>query len=148
MGLGQEVTALSKPKKGTAAKAATTETTEKPAPTESGSQAVTPPKAKKAARAPKTSWVEEGGRRPTKARTAPKAPASDKAPKAAPADDPREDLVVFAFRLTQAEREAIHEAAGPAKASRFVRAVALAAARKDMAAIKTAIADNQGPAGA
>ncbi len=41
---------------------------------------------------------------------------------------PAEDLVVFAFRLTPGEREIIHKAAGPAGASRFVRAVAIAAA--------------------
>ena len=42
-----------------------------------------------------------------------------------------EGLVVFAFRLTPTERDLIHKAAGPAKASRFVRAVALAAASGD-----------------
>src|SRR5229473_2667849 len=45
-----------------------------------------------------------------------------------------EELVVFAFRLT-AERELIHKAAGPARASRFVRAVALAAAGGDEEAL-------------
>ena len=44
---------------------------------------------------------------------------------------PKEDLVVFAFRLTQEERALIHKAAGPAKASRFVRALATAASRAD-----------------
>ena len=33
---------------------------------------------------------------------------------------PVEDLVVFAFRLTAAERDAIHKAAGPANASKFM----------------------------
>ena len=46
-----------------------------------------------------------------------------------------EELVVFAFRLTNAERELIHKAAGPAKASRFVRAVAIAAASGDEEAV-------------
>jgi hypothetical protein len=41
----------------------------------------------------------------------------------------KEGLVVFAFRLTAAERELLHKAAGPAKASRFVRTLAVAAAR-------------------
>jgi hypothetical protein len=54
-------------------------------------------------------------------------------------DKPAE-LVVFALRLTQAEREEIHAATGPGKASRFARTVILAAARRDMAAIKTAMA--------
>jgi hypothetical protein len=48
---------------------------------------------------------------------------------------PREDLCVFAFRLTEAERDAIHKAAGPAKASGFVRRLAVAAARGDEAAV-------------
>jgi len=48
----------------------------------------------------------------------------------------REDLCVFAFRLTPEERDAIHKAAGPAKASKFVRALAVAAARNDAAAVK------------
>ena len=50
--------------------------------------------------------------------------------------EPKEDLVVFAFRLTAAERELLHEAAGPAKASRFVRTLAVAAARGDKARIE------------
>ena len=49
---------------------------------------------------------------------------------------PREELCVFAFRLTEAERDAIHKAAGPAKASKFARAVLVAAATKDEAAVK------------
>ena len=44
-------------------------------------------------------------------------------------DEPKEELVVFAFRLTAEERELLHKAAGPAKASRFVRTLAVAAAR-------------------
>ena len=46
------------------------------------------------------------------------------------------DLCVFAFRLTEEERDAIHQAAGPAKASKFVRTLAVAAARNDEAAVK------------
>jgi hypothetical protein len=49
---------------------------------------------------------------------------------------PREDLCVFAFRLTEEERNAIHKAAGPAKASKFVRTLAVAAARNDESAVK------------
>ncbi len=44
---------------------------------------------------------------------------------------PREELVVFAFRLTQAERDLIHKAAGPGKASKFVRTLTVAASKKD-----------------
>ena len=42
-----------------------------------------------------------------------------------------ENLCVFAFRLTAAERDAIHTTAGPANASRFIRKVAAAFARED-----------------
>ena len=49
---------------------------------------------------------------------------------------PKEDLVVFAFRLTPAERDLIHKAAGPAKASRFVRALCLHAARGDVDTVR------------
>ncbi len=48
-----------------------------------------------------------------------------------------EKLVVFAFRLTRAERDLIHAAAGSAKASRFVRKLAVAAASNDDATVKT-----------
>ena len=48
----------------------------------------------------------------------------------------KEELVVFAFRLTPEERELLHKAAGPAKASRFVRTLAVAAARGDKARIE------------
>ena len=59
---------------------------------------------------------------------------------ATPRTDTREELCVFAFRLTEAERDAIHKAAGPAKASRFARTLLVAAARKDMSAIKEIVA--------
>jgi len=49
---------------------------------------------------------------------------------------PREKLCVFAFRLTAEERDAIHKAAGPAKASQFARTLLVAAARNDEAAVK------------
>jgi hypothetical protein len=49
---------------------------------------------------------------------------------------PREELCVFAFRLTAEERDAIHKAAGPAKASRFARTLLVAAARNDAGAVK------------
>jgi hypothetical protein len=52
------------------------------------------------------------------------------------AKTPREDLCVFAFRLTAEERDAIHKAAGPAKASKFARTLLVAAARNDESAVK------------
>jgi hypothetical protein len=48
-----------------------------------------------------------------------------------PEAEPKEDLVVFAFRLKVHERDLIHKAAGAAKASRFVRALTVAAAMGD-----------------
>ena len=49
------------------------------------------------------------------------------------------DLVVFAFRLKKEERDAIHKAAGPAGASRFVRALAVAAAAQDETSVRRLI---------
>ncbi len=57
------------------------------------------------------------------------APAADQAP--AQRDDSGE-ICVFAIRLRRSERDEIHAAAGSAKASSFVRGLALAAARGDM----------------
>jgi hypothetical protein len=48
---------------------------------------------------------------------------------------PKEELVVFAFRLRPEERDLIHRAAGAAKASRFVRALSVAASRGDEKAV-------------
>lgn len=53
----------------------------------------------------------------------------------APQPDDAEELVVFAFRLSRAERDLIHAAAGSAKASKFVRTLAVAAARGDGPAV-------------
>ncbi len=52
---------------------------------------------------------------------------------------PKEDLVVFAFRLTEAERDAIHKTAGPARASSFIRRVGAAFAAEDEAAFRAAV---------
>jgi hypothetical protein len=49
---------------------------------------------------------------------------------------PHEPQVVFAFRLTRSDRERIHDAAGAGKATRFVRAAALAAAADDTKAFQ------------
>ena len=60
--------------------------------------------------------------------------------KAAKKREPKEEnLVVFAFRLTESERKSIHDAAGPGGASRFVRTIAVAAANEDEAAIRGVI---------
>ena len=47
-----------------------------------------------------------------------------------------ENPVVFAFRLREADRTRIHEAAGSGKATRFVRTAALAAANGDTKAFE------------
>jgi hypothetical protein len=52
---------------------------------------------------------------------------------------PREDLVVFAFRLTAQERDQIHKAAGPGKASKFVRALTTLAARGDVKTVSAMV---------
>jgi hypothetical protein len=73
------------------------------------------------------------GARPAKGTKAtPTAPAQAEV---AQQPDDAEELVVFAFRLSRAERDLIHAAAGSAKASRFVRTLAVAAARGDGPAV-------------
>ena len=62
-----------------------------------------------------------------------------KTPKPKKERAPKEDLVVFAFRLTEAERKKIHATAGPAKASRFIRSVAAAFAAEDESAFKAVV---------
>ena len=57
---------------------------------------------------------------------------------------PKEDLVVFAFRLTEAERAAIHKTAGPANASRFIRRVAGAFANEDVSAFRSVVKEVAG----
>jgi hypothetical protein len=84
------------------------------------------------------------GRKKAKARTAARPRA--KKPTAMPKARAAENLVVFAFRLTAEERDVIHDAAGPAKASRFVRAVALAAARRDVQALQSILLETQAAA--
>ena len=53
---------------------------------------------------------------------------------------PAEPMVVFAFRLSEADRTRIHEAAGSGKATRFVRTAALAAANGDTKAFEELVA--------
>ena len=59
-------------------------------------------------------------------------PSTNQEEKVAVVDgESKEELVVFAFRLTAAERELLHKAAGPAKASRWIRTLAIAVAQGD-----------------
>ena len=69
---------------------------------------------------------------------------AESAPRAETAPTQPEDsqgLVVFAFRLTRAERDLIHKAAGAAKASQLVKGAALAAATKDVDAFRAIITE-------
>ena len=83
--------------------------------------------------------------RPTRdaAEPGPTSPADATQPGVAPAitEKTEEELVVFAFRLTRAERDLIHAAAGSARASRFVRGLAVAAARGDVPTIEALVAE-------
>ena len=67
-------------------------------------------------------------------------PKASKEPKPKKEKAPKEPLVVFAFRLSEADRDRIHKAAGPAKATKFVRAAALAAASQDSKAFEELVA--------
>ena len=70
---------------------------------------------------------------PAKGRTKKQAnPSTNQEEKKATSNgESKEELVVFAFRLTAAERELLHKAAGPAKASKWIRTLAVAAASGD-----------------
>lgn len=70
-----------------------------------------------------------------------KATKKSKAAKPRKERAPKEELVVFAFRLSPTERDAIHKTAGPARASRFIRAVAAAFAAEDDAAFRVILKD-------
>jgi hypothetical protein len=114
-----------------AAKASSGKTTTKPKATPTADEAATVTKA-----TTPTTPADEGpaGQKPTEP-TPPAAPRDE----AQPEPDDSAEVVVFAFRLTRAERDTIHAAAGSARASKFVRAVALAAARRDTTALQAAI---------
>lgn len=82
----------------------------------------------------------------TKKTTRARKPAAEKPAAETKTKSPREELCVFAFRLTEAERDAIHKAAGPSKASKFARAVLVAAATKDEAAVRAIMKEVQAEA--
>jgi hypothetical protein len=54
---------------------------------------------------------------------------------------PKEELVVFALRMTEPERVALHKAAGPANASRVMRAVAGAFVAEDRVVFERIVED-------
>ena len=76
----------------------------------------------------KTTAAPKSGRKGGVGGSTPAAPTVEK-------PSVEEDLVVFAFRLTPKERDLIHAAAGPAKASKYVRTLAVAAANGDEALV-------------
>jgi len=87
----------------------------------------------------------EGTAAPVKTKKAAKAarPKKEKALKTKEAKPKRENVenpVVFAFRLSEADRTRIHEAAGSAKASQFVLAATMAAVAGDVEAFKQVVA--------
>jgi hypothetical protein len=54
---------------------------------------------------------------------------------------PKEDLMTFAFRMTKTESTALHKAAGPANASRVMRALAGAFVAEDRAVFESIVED-------
>lgn len=90
------------------------------------------------ATAPKVEAPKKGKAK-SKAEAAPKKTVETKAAAPEQPTGNGEPLVVFAFRLTRAERDLIHAAVGSGKASRFVRGLAIAAARGDAKAVKDVI---------
>ena len=75
-------------------------------------------------------------KRTKKKKTAARAAAE---PKAKREKAPREANRVFAIRVTDAELAAIHKAAGPRNATRFMRAVAAAFASEDEPAFRAVL---------
>ncbi len=89
----------------------------------------------------KAAKKEATGRSETTAKMKKVAKAKEpKEPKPKKEKAPKEPQVVFAFRLTEAQRDAIHKAAGPGKATRFVLNAALAAASSDRSAFEELLA--------
>jgi hypothetical protein len=81
------------------------------------------------------------GKKPAKAKAAtPKAKVA-KVAKPKKERAPKEDLMTFAFRMTKAESIALHKAAGPANASRTMRALAGAFVSEDRAAFESIVED-------
>ena len=81
--------------------------------------------------------MEDGAK---KTKTEGKGKKSAPKPVKEPKREKVENPVVFAFRLSEAERTRIHEAAGGGKASQFVLAAALAASDGDGEAFKAVVA--------
>ncbi len=87
-----------------------------------------------------TKKVETKASKKTRAAKESKAKA-EKGTNVARAPKDPEATKVFAFRLTPAESEALHVAAGPANASRVMRALAGAFVKEDRAVFESIVAD-------
>jgi len=93
-----------------------------------------------------TMTIPTTGKRSGKRSKGSKAPSKEKVQKAARPRKEKtsgEPQVVFAFRLSEADRDRIHQAAGPGKATQFVRAAALAAATSDHKAFDNLVAQTK-----
>ncbi len=66
-------------------------------------------------------------------------PKKTKAAKPKREKAPRQELCVFAIRLTQAERDKIHATAGPRNATHLIRAVSAAFANEDVKAFQAVL---------
>lgn len=86
-----------------------------------------------------TMTVPKAGSRRGKRSGDSKSPAKERTPREPRAKQekiPNEPLVVFAFRLSEADRDRLHAASGPGGATRFARAAAMAAANSDTKAFQ------------
>lgn len=66
-------------------------------------------------------------------------PKTPKAPRPKRERPPKEDLVVFACRVAEAERVAFHKATGPAGASRFARKLLVLFSSEDEAGFRALV---------
>ena len=80
-------------------------------------------------------------KKPGKAKTAAAKPKTPKAAKPKREKAPKEDLMVFAFRMSKAESVALHKAAGPANASRVMRTLAGAFVAEDRTMFESIVED-------
>jgi hypothetical protein len=84
----------------------------------------------------------KGPKKTAKAKSTAKKRTPTKAAKPKREQKPKEEnLMVFAFRLSRPESERLHLAAGPANASRTMRALAAAFAAEDRTAFESIIED-------
>ena len=78
-------------------------------------------------------------KKPVKAKAAMAKAKPAKAAKPKREKAPKEDLMTFAFRMPKIESAALHKAAGPANASRVMRALAAAFVAEDRAVFESIV---------